>query len=129
MERKKPKIIQEVGFDFSWDEQKVWRLDLPTEFMNIDELTWHLDVPFLWSQPDGYYDVLPRQVLEKPEEYPDERVRTKDANTQYPIDVMRWRDRWVILDGLHRLMKRYQEGAEAVQVRKVSTEFIDIIKK
>lgn len=48
-----PAIISEVGFDFSWDERKVWEIDAPVEAIGIDELTWHLDIPFLWSKPDG----------------------------------------------------------------------------
>lgn len=38
IERTVPQIIQEVGFDFSWDEQKVWYLDIPTEPMPIEDL-------------------------------------------------------------------------------------------
>lgn len=45
-ERTKPAIIEEVGFDFSWDEKKVWKLDAPVEAMPIEQLAWHFDVPF-----------------------------------------------------------------------------------
>jgi hypothetical protein len=31
MERTLPRIIEEVGFDFHWSEEKVWRLDYPAE--------------------------------------------------------------------------------------------------
>ena len=30
-DRVKPTIIQQVGFDFSWDEKKVWSLDVLIE--------------------------------------------------------------------------------------------------
>ena len=36
--RKLPKIIKDVGFDFSWDESKVWALDVPVEEIDITEL-------------------------------------------------------------------------------------------
>ena len=45
-DRKLPKIIKEVGFDFSWDVKKVWALDYPVEEIEINELTWHFDIPF-----------------------------------------------------------------------------------
>lgn len=128
MSKQKPAIIQQVGFDFSWDEKKVWALNVPIEDMAIDELVWHVDVPFLWTKPDGYYDLLPRDVLENPKTYPDEYERTMNANTSYPIDVMWWRERWVILDGLHRLMKLMTENANRVKVRKISMKDIAIIK-
>jgi hypothetical protein len=50
MSRELPDIIKEVGFDFSWDERKVWELDVSAEEMPIDELTWHFDVPILVDQ-------------------------------------------------------------------------------
>jgi hypothetical protein len=119
MERKLPKIIEEIGFDFNWDESKVWELDVPIEEMPIEELMWHFDIPFLWTKPDGYYDLKPRQVIENPQDYADEYRRTMDADTKYPIDVMYWRDNWLILDGLHRLMKLAIEGKKQISVRKI----------
>lgn len=129
MRRELPKIIREVGFDFRWDEHKVWQLDLPTEEMPIDKLAWHFDVPFLWSKPNGYYDIKPREVIDSPRNYSEEYARTMQADISYPIDVMLWRGRWVILDGLHRLMKQYIEGNEAVDVRKVPKSLITLIEK
>ncbi len=41
-----PKIIKEVGFDFHWSEEKVWKLNYPIEEINIDELSWHFKIPF-----------------------------------------------------------------------------------
>lgn len=128
MSRIKPEIIEQVGFDFSWDERKVWALEFSSESMPITELTWHLDTPFIWSKPDGYYDVNPREVIEHPEAHTEEYQRTLAADTTYPIDVMHWRGRWVILDGLHRLMKLFIERQEEVMVRKIPQSAIpDII--
>ncbi len=128
MQKNKPEVIQEVGFDFSWDEQKVWALEFPTENFPFSELAWHLDTPFIWSKPDGYYDVNPLEVIEHPEAHPEEYQRTMAADTTHPIDIMRWRGRWVILDGLHRLMKLFIEGHEEVAVRKIPQSAIpDII--
>ena len=127
-DRVKPTIIQQVGFDFSWDEKKVWSLDVPTEALAIDELTWHLDVPFLWSKPDGYYDLTPREVLKHPDKFADEYHRMRDADTSYPIDIMWWRGRWVILDGLHRLMNLYSRNFRTVHVRKIPPVSAAIIK-
>lgn len=28
-----PHIIEEVGFDFDWDEEDVWKLDYPIDIM------------------------------------------------------------------------------------------------
>ncbi len=127
--RDMPDIIKEVGFDFSWDERKVWELDVPAEDMPIGELTWHFDVPFIWSKPDGYYDVNPREVIEHPDQHVEEYQRTMQADTVHPIDIMLWKKRWLILDGLHRLMKQAIEGKEIVQVRKIPESAIPQILK
>lgn len=119
MDRQLPQIIKEVGFDFSWDENKVWQLDVPIEEMSIEELTWHFDIPFLWSKPNGFYDLKPQQVIDHPEQYPEEHERTMQSNTGYPIDIMFWKNHWLILDGLHRLMKQAIEEKSVVLVRKI----------
>jgi len=129
MSREMPAIIKEVGFDFSWDEQKVWALDAPTEEMPINELAWHFDIPFIWSKPDGYYDVKPSEVISHPEQYLEEYERTMQADTAYPIDIMYWKKRWLILDGLHRLMRQAIEGKEVVKVRKIPETAIPLILK
>lgn len=113
-----PKIIQEVGFDFSWSEPKVWALEVPEESMPIQELVWHFDIPFLWEK-GGVYNLKPREVLDHPDQHPEEYQRTMRADTTFPIDIMENKGRWLILDGLHRLMKLSQEAAASVRVRKI----------
>lgn len=129
MNRELPEIIKQVGFDFSWDEERVWRLNVPADKIPITDLEWHFDIPFIWSKPNGYYDLKPRDVLENPEKYPEEYSRTMQANTNYPIDIMLWRGRWLILDGLHRLMREFIEGKEIINVRKISESAIPLIRK
>ncbi|MET0779433.1 MAG: hypothetical protein ABWY71_01225 [Candidatus Saccharimonadales bacterium] len=127
--RKLPPIIQEVGFDFSWDERKVWKLQAETEDLSIDALAWHLDIPFLWSKPDGYYDVTPRSVIDHPSKHAGEYERMMHADTRYPIDIMFYKGRWVILDGLHRLMRSVSDGVQTVRVRKIPAAAIPLIQK
>ena len=126
---KLPNIIKEVGFDFSWDEYKIWELDVPVEQMPIDKLTWHFDIPFIWSKPGGYYDIKPCEVIKNPNQHKEEYERTMTSNTAYPIDIMFWKERWLILDGLHRLMKQAIEGKTIVQVRKIPKRDIPNILK
>ena len=123
-----PQIIKEVGFDFSWDKRKVWALDVQPEMIPISELTWHFDIPF-WSKSDGYYDLSPRVVMESPSIYKQEYDRTMHADTSHPIDIMLWRGRWLILDGLHRLSRLAIEDNAMVKVRKIPQSAIPDITK
>lgn len=128
MNKKLPKIIKEVGFDFHWSEKKVWALDVPVEEVDILELEWHFDVPF-WNTPDGYYDLTPNQVLSDPERYKAEFDRTMKSDLKYPLDIMFWKNSWLLLDGLHRLVKAKQLGMKKVKVRKIPVESIPLIEK
>lgn len=127
-EKELPKIIKDVGFDFDWDIKKVWALDLPVEDMDMADLEWHFDIPFWWTK-GGFYDFKPSLVIEEPDKYPDRYKRIMDTDMIYPIDVMFWKNNWVILDGLHRLTRAKLEGKDKVKVRKVSTDFIPEILK
>ncbi|MCA9325168.1 hypothetical protein KDA23_03845 [Candidatus Saccharibacteria bacterium] len=129
MKKDLPESIKEVGFDFNWSNPKVWALTLPTEDIPIADLVWHFEYPFIWPLPDGYDEVTPNQVMDDPDTFKDEYQRTLDADISYPIDIMFWKNRWLILDGLHRLMKQYLNHAETVQVRKVPQSFIPQILK
>ena|SRR3989344_3474648 len=128
MEKNLPQIIKEVGFDFDWSEKKVWQLNVPTTDMNLCELEWHFDIPFLWDI-GGVYNLKPREVLENPVKYSKEYQRTVKADLKFPIDIMKNKGRWLILDGLHRLMKAYIEKQESVRVRKIPREKIQQILK
>ena len=112
-----PRVIQDVGFDFHWSEEKVWALDVPVEEADIAELTWHFDLPFLWER--GVYDLLPRDVLDDPAAHRGEYERTLRADLVHPIDVMENKGRWLILDGLHRLMKASALGMKTVKLRRI----------
>ena len=126
--KKLPQIIKDVGFDFGWDEAKVWVLDLPIEEMELQDLEWHFDIPFWWTKR-GYYDFKPIWVIENPEKYPERVERVMSSDLQYPLDIMFWKGRWVLLDGLHRLTKAKMTGQKKVKVRKVPLEAIPKIKK
>jgi hypothetical protein len=120
-----PQAIKDAGFDFDWDEKKVWALDVPSEWVPIGELSWHFDLPFLGDD----YALTPRQVLDNPGEHGAEYYRTMQADLIHPIDVMENKGRLLILDGLHRLMKASKEGHDKVAVRKIPRSRIPEILK
>ena len=123
-----PKIIKDVGFDFNWSEEKVWALQIPTVDMDVAKLEWHLDVPFWWTN-NGFYNLAPREVINNPEKYKEEYERTMKADLKYPIDIIENKGRWLILDGLHRLMKAYILNMKTVKVRIIPRDKIPEILK
>lgn len=118
------KIIQEVGFDFHWSSKKVWALDEPVVDMPIDDLLWHFDIPFWDTEGTDEYNLKPWELIEHPEQEPSHYKKIQAADLRYPIDIMMNKGRWLILDGLHRLVKAYLEGKKVVHVRKIPQERI-----
>ncbi len=56
-----PSHIQKYAFDFRWDNELVWGLDVETETMNIVKLIWHFDVPWLHTK-NGSFDLSPKTM-------------------------------------------------------------------
>lgn len=97
--------------------------------MDIEELAWHFDIPFHWHR-GGVYNLKSREIIENPRKYKEEYDRTMKADMKYPIDIMENKGRWLILDGLHRLMKAYIQGMKKVSVRVIPRDKIpEIVKK
>jgi len=123
-----PDKIKKIGFDFEWDSQAVWSLEVPVEEMDISSLEWHFDFPF-WSSAEGYYDLTPREVLDNSEKHSKHYQKMLKVDLQYPIAIMYWRKRWLIMDGLHRLVKIKWIGLNKAKVRKIPRKSISKIKK
>jgi hypothetical protein len=122
-----PAHIKQYAFEFHWDNALLWKLDAPSEIMDVSELVWHFDVAWLHSR-DGRFDVTPAEVMQYPDMHAKEYARTMQADLDYPIDIMFNKGRWLILDGLHRLMKSVAQGKTQVCVRKIMTEQIPLIE-
>jgi len=108
----------------------VWSLELPVEKVPIADLEWHLDLP-IWSSVRGQplFDLVPNKVLSNLDAYPRHREKLHRVNVDYPIDMMYSEDRFVILDGIHRLAKLKLRGATHVSVRKIPREMIPLIRR
>jgi hypothetical protein len=120
--------IDKIGFDFDWDEAKVWALKEPVTMMPIAELAWHLDYPF-FREGKGEYNLKPRDVMTRPDSHAEDAERVMNADTSWPLDIMENNGQWLLLDGLHRLTKLAMSGATEVQVRIIPRSKIGEITK
>ena len=128
MKNKRLLTIAEVGFDFHWDSKKVWALDEPTIKLPIAELLWHFDVPFWDKEGTDEYNLTPWKVIHEPEKHKIHYQRSLQADTSHPIDVMENKNRLLILDGLHRLVKLYLKGETLIRVRNIPRSRIPEIR-
>ena len=123
-----PKSVLQYGFDFDWDEKNVWKLDYPSQAIDIKELEWHFCVPF-WDWENSNYNLTPNQVMNDKEKYKEQYDRIMNSDIKYPIDIMENKGKYVILDGLHRLAKCKMLGNPKVNVRIIPRTEIPNISK
>lgn len=115
----RPEVIQEVDIPFKKDDLKIQALDLPVEEMSIKELLWHFDYPFWEKEGTNEWNLTPGELIKDPQKEPTHYQRVLSVDLTYPLQIMRHKGRWLLLDGLHRLTKAYLEGYKTIKVRKV----------
>lgn len=112
-----PQIIKDIWFDFSWDVEKVWKLDEPVVIFPIEDLLWHFDIPFWESEWGNDYSLTVWEALANPEKEVSHWEKIQNADLKYPVDVMENKGKLLLLDWLHRLAKAYLKWKKEIKVR------------
>jgi hypothetical protein len=118
--RKMPPVMQALLPNTMWDRIKLHELVLPVVELRVAELRWMLDLPW-WRVGERRFAVTPNQVRHAPERYAAHWRRMLDADLDYPIDLLQ-RDRLIILDGVHRLLKADVLGMRTLACRVLDAE-------
>jgi hypothetical protein len=121
-----PDELHGVLCEFVWDSDKLQRLPLAVETATVESLRWHLDLPY-WRYDGQPFQVTPAQVKADPARYEEQYQRAMAADLGYPLDLLFRNDRWVILDGVHRLLKADVLGLSNVRVRRLPTAMLPLI--
>ena len=96
--------------------------------MRIADFDWLLDYPIWASEPPhAIFDLCPRGVIQDQYRHPVHQRKIENADTSFPLHVMHWKERWVIVDGFHRLAKLMRQGHAEVQVYKVPVAAIPLL--
>jgi hypothetical protein len=113
-----PERLRGVFFDGLWETTKVWRLPTAPQVVMLTDLDWNLDLT-VWSTVRGEarWDLSPRMVLEHPARYERHWRRILSVDISFPLEMFRQADRWVVLDGYHRLARHRLEERPEVSVR------------
>ena len=101
-----PDSLGEVFPQARWDLHKLWALDLRVEPVEVADLLWMFDFPLLPLNGERF-KVTPNQVTETPMNFRDTYQRVMDADLDFPIHLVAYRGRLVVLDGIHRLLKAH----------------------
>ena len=117
-----PDSVRRSLLPWEWSRDQLWALALPARSMPLQTLQSVFQVP-LWRGEDGTpFATRPDDVLAAPERYPSQFDRMLQANLAYPVDITRWRGAWIVLDGVHRLLKAAHLGLAEVAAREVPCE-------
>lgn len=124
-----PPALHGIFFEFLWVKERVWDLPTPASSCPVEDLHWHLDLP-IWSTdpPQPLFDLSPRQVLNSPLEFPRHTPRIEAADLRFPLELFRNSERWVIIDGYHRLARHVTAGSATIPVRYHPDEYLSRIQ-
>ena len=119
-----PKEITDVGLNMYVDTVKLRQLPLEVRDFDLENLEWHFDMP-VWAK-DGTDDwnLTPNDVINKKEGSATHFKRTMKSNISYPILVTNFKNKWIILDGVHRLTKLKILGKTKVKAKIVPEDFL-----
>ncbi len=118
-----PKHLQEVYVDFHWSTPKLWALAINTAELNINELDWILDYPVWYMSVHS----IPREIMNNPNLDLAHSDRIKNADLNFPIHIIQWKERMLVLDGIHRLIKAKLAGKEKLKAKILKHEDISKI--
>lgn len=119
--RQMPPLVRAAIPTDLWRRDLLWALDLPVEQIPVASLAWLLDVP-LWQWDGVPFRLTPNAVRADPERYDEQYRRTLASDLAYPIHLVGLRDRWTVLDGIHRLLKAVLVGRAEIPAMKLSAE-------
>lgn len=113
-----PPSLASVLPNVMWNRDRLHRLVLPVIEFPIADLRWQLDLPW-WGVDHRHFAVSPNQVRSEPGNHATQWRRVLEAELRFPIHLLE-RDRLILLDGVHRLLKADVLGMSHVSACVVS---------
>jgi hypothetical protein len=110
-----PSVLRPWLLDAEWDPERLRSVGRPITALPVAALRWCYALPW-WQNNGTPFAVTPRAVIEHPGSYPDHDAHVAVADVSRPLHVIRRHGRWVVLDGLHRLVRAELDGHERVRV-------------
>jgi hypothetical protein len=111
-----------------WRLDLLHALDLPVRQIPLDELSWQFALP-LWQLDGVRFQITPYDVAADPARYSAHYERVMDSDLDYPIDLVEYRGRLVVLDGNHRLLKASFLRRSWIAAHVLSAEDLESIRR
>jgi hypothetical protein len=124
MGNKRSKILTDVGYEIYCDTKKIRALNLPVIDFEIDKLIWNFDIPFWEKDETDDWNLTPWDVINKIDGSINHQKRVERADLKFPILLLNKKDRWLIIDGVHRLVKAFQAEHKTIKAKIISAEIV-----
>jgi len=126
----KTKIPEIINVGFHVDEPKLWAINnIPVEEISISEIDYNLDIPYLEQEGTDDWNLTPRMLINNFEKEKPHAKKVEQADIKYPIELYLFKNKWIILDGVHRFTKAVKLGYKTIKVRKISHEIAELTKR
>lgn len=119
-----PSILTDAGLSLFANTLELRESPFPIVQIPIEELTWHFDMPVWEKDGTDDWNLTPRDVMEGKEGSGTHRKRVENADISFPLIVTKYAERYVLLDGVHRLVKCYEHGERTVNAKVVPIEYL-----
>ena len=74
------------------------------------------------------WNLTPWEVIKKKGGSKGHQKRTEKADAKYPIIITKYKSKYVVLDGVHRLVKAYLNGKKKVKAKVVPKRYLSLKK-
>ena len=129
MGNKRPKILTDAGYEIYCDTKKIGALGLPIIDFEINKLIWNFDLPFWEKDGTDDWNLTLWNVINKINGSTSHQKRVELADLQFPILLLNKKDKWLIVDGVHRLVKAFQAGHKIIKAKIISAAMVKKYKK
>ena len=120
-----PKILTDAGLSMFVDTVKLRELPLPIVEIDLKKLLWHFDMPVWDKDETDDWNLTPWEVIRKEKGTTAHQKKIEEADISHPIVITEKNDRYVILDGVHRLVKIFMSGGKTIKAKIIPKEYLN----
>lgn len=89
----------------------------------MSEVDWLLSYPIWYADEHS----VPYDIMNAPELSPLHWKRIQEADLQFPLHVLKWKGRLLVLDGVHRMARAKLEGLQKIKVKILTKDHVPLI--
>lgn len=120
----RPQILTDAGYEIYCDTIKLRELDVPIVDFAIEKLVWNFDLPLWEKEGTDDWNLTPREVINNVEGSRIHYQRVQESDLQFPILLTEKSGKWLVVDGVHRLVKAFETGNKTIKAKSFSSEVI-----